>query len=99
MNSKTLGWGVALVVSAISLAMFGSQPRMQAQAAPQNSGGARYTVVDSDATNLTVVDNGSNTIYFYAEEPGQPVGQELQLRGSIDLSEVGKSVLRPKSAK
>jgi hypothetical protein len=100
MNWKTLGWGMALVVLVIALGVLGLQPRTQAQqAAAQAAAGARYTVVDTDASNLIVVDNGSNTLYFYTEDPGKEVGQELHLRGSIDLSEVGKSVIRPKAAK
>jgi hypothetical protein len=105
MTWKTLGWGMAVVVFVIALAVFGLQPRTQAQqgaaqqGAAQVEAGARYTVVDSDASNLIVVDNRSNKLYFYTEEPGQEVGQDLHLRGSIDLSEVGKPMIRPRQAK
>ena len=100
MTWKTLGWGMAVVVFVIALAVFGLQPRTQAQqGAAQVEAGARYTVVDSDASNLIVVDNRSNTLYFYTEEPGQEVGKDLHLRGSIDLGEVGKPMIRPKPAK
>ena len=100
MTWKTLGWGMAVVVLVIALAVFGLQPRTQAQqGATQVVAGARYTVVDSDASNLIVVDNRSNMLFFYTEEPGQEVGQELHLRGSIDLSEVGKPMIRPRPAK
>ncbi len=91
---------MALVALVIALGVFGLRPRTEAQqTAAQAAGGTRYTVVDTDATNLIVVDNGSNTLYFYTEDPGKEVGQELHLRGSIDLSEVGKPVLTPKAAK
>jgi hypothetical protein len=100
MTWKTLGWGMGLVVLVITLVVFGLRPPTQAQQpAGQAATGARYTIVDTDATNLIVVDNGSNMLYFYTEEPGQEVGQELHLRGSLDLSEVGKPVIRPKAAK
>jgi hypothetical protein len=100
MTRKTLGWGTALVALVIALGVFGLRPPTQAQQAAAPAGaGARYTVVDTDATNLIVVDNGSNTLYFYAEDPVQEVGGELRLRGSLDLNEVGKPVLHPKSAK
>ena len=100
MNRKTLAWGMALVVLVIALWVFGLQPTTQAQqGAGQAAAGARYTVVDSDATNLIVVDNKSNMLYFYTEDPGKEVGHELHLRGSMDLNEVGKPMLRPKSAK
>jgi hypothetical protein len=93
---------MALVVLVLALVAFGlrAQPQPQAQpAAAPAMAGARFTVVDSDATNLIVVDNRSNTLYFYSEDAGKEVGQELHLRGSIDLNEVGKPVLNPKSAK
>jgi hypothetical protein len=100
MTWKALGWCLALAVLVIALGVFGLRPRTEAQqTAPQAAGGARYTVVDTDATNLIVVDNRSNTLYFYTEDPGKEVGGELRLRGSIDLSEVGKPVLTPKAAK
>lgn len=100
MTWKTLGWGMALVLLVVALAVFGFQPRTQAeQGGAQVEAGARYTVVDTDASNLIVVDNKSNMLYFYTEEPGQEVGKDLHLRGSIDLSEVGKAVIKPKPAK
>jgi hypothetical protein len=100
MIRKTLACGMALVVLVIALWVFGLRPQTQAQqpAAP-SAAGAKYTIVDSDATNLIVVDNRSNTLYFYTEDPGKEVGGELHLRGSLDLNEVGKPVLHPKSAK
>jgi hypothetical protein len=91
---------MAVVAFLIALAVFGFRPETQAQQPNQQApAGAKYTVVDSDASNLIVVDNASNTLYFYTEDPGKEVGQELNLRGSIDLNEVGKPVIRPKAAK
>jgi hypothetical protein len=91
---------MALVVLVIALGVFALRPRAEAQqTTAQAAAGSRYTVVDTDATNLTVVDNASNTLYFYTEDPGKEVGGELHLRGSVDLSEVGKPVIRPKAAK
>jgi hypothetical protein len=91
---------MALVVLVMALWVFGLRPETRAQqpGAPSEAG-AKYTVIDSDATNLIVVDNKSNTLYFYTEDPGKEVGEELRLRGSLDLNEVGKPVLHPKSAK
>lgn len=56
----------------------------------------RYAVVDSDGTNLIVTDNQTNTLYFYAVDKDAHVGSDLKLRGSFDLKEVGKPVLKPK---
>jgi hypothetical protein len=99
MNWKTLGWGAALAVLVIVFGAFGPRARTEAQqAAALATAGARYTVVDSEGSNLTVVDNATNTLYFYTEDPGKEVGDDLQLRGSIDLNEVGKPVIKPKKA-
>jgi hypothetical protein len=99
MLQKTLGYGAGFVVLVTALVVFGFRPQTQAeQPAPQPVAGAKYTVVDSDATNVIVVDNTTNTLYFYAEDSGKEVGGELQLRGSIDLNEVGKKSLHPKAA-
>jgi hypothetical protein len=101
MTWKTLGGGLGLVVLVIVVGVFGLQPRMQAaaEAPAQAANGARYTVIDTDASNLIVVDNKSNMLYFYTENPGEEVGKELHLRGSMDLSEVGKPTIKPKPAK
>ena len=93
------GWGAALVALVITFGVFALRARTEGrQAAAQTAGGPRYTVVDTEGTNLMVVDNGSNTLYFYTVEPGKEVGDDLHLRGSLDLSEVGKPVLKPKKA-
>jgi hypothetical protein len=100
MTRNTLGWCLALAALVIAFGVLGLRPRTEAQqAAAQAPAGPRYTVLDTDATNLIVVDNGSNTVYFYAEDPGKEVGDEMRLRGSLDLSDVGKPVLRPRAAK
>ena len=99
MTWKTLGRGTALAVLVIAFGVLSVRPRTEAQqAAAQPAAGARYTVVDTEGSNLTVVDNSTNTLYFYTEDPGKEVGDELHLRGSIDLNEVGKPVLKPKKA-
>src|SRR6516165_1380457 len=51
---------------------------------------ARYTIVESDGTNLLVTDNVTNTLYFYVIDRDAQVGSDLKIRGSIDLNEVGK---------
>jgi hypothetical protein len=104
MTRKTLGWGLALVVLVIALGAWGFRPRTEAQQASGQAGPApKYTVVDTDASNLIVVDNVTNTVYYYTEDPGkevgEEVGEELHLRGSVDLNDVGKPVLRPKASK
>jgi hypothetical protein len=71
-----------------------------ARAEAEKAGGAspRYTVVDTEITNLLVTDNQTNTIYFYTVDKDKEPGSELKLRGSLDLNQVGKPVLTPKRA-
>jgi hypothetical protein len=96
MTRKQLGWGATLAALVIAFGVFGFRPQTEAQqASSQSTAGPRYTVVDTDATNLMVVDNTTNTLYFYTEDPGKEVGEDLHLRGSIDLSQVGKPVIAP----
>ena len=58
--------------------------------------GPRYSVVETEAHNLIVTDNQTNTLYFYTIDKGKPIGSELKLRGSIDLTKVGAPTLKPK---
>ena len=99
MNWKTLGWVTALAVLVISLGWFEFRPRVEAQQGPSSAVTGKYTVVDTEGTNLIVVDNGKNMLYFYTVEPGKEAGDDLLLRGSIDLSHVGKDVLKSKKYK
>jgi len=98
MNRKTFGWGTAIAVLVIAFGVFSFRPRTEAEQPPSQAAGAKYTVVDTEGTNLLVVDNASNTMYFYTVDPGKEVGDDLHLRGSLDLNQVGKPVLKPKKA-
>jgi hypothetical protein len=68
-------------------------------AAIVGGGGPRYTIVETDITNLLVVDNQRNTVYFYTVDQGQEPGADLKLRGSLDLTQVGKPVIKPERAR
>jgi hypothetical protein len=99
MNWKTLGWCTALAALVIAFGMFGLRSRTEAQQADAKAAaGPKYTIVDTEGTNLLVVDNSNNTVYFYTVDPGKEVGDDLHLRGSLDLNDVGKPVLKPKKA-
>jgi hypothetical protein len=99
MNSKTLGWVTALAVLVICLGWFEFRPRVEAQQGNGPAMAGKYTVVDTEGTNLVVVDNAKNTLYFYTVEPGKECGDDLHLRGSIDLSHVGQAILTGKKHK
>ena len=60
--------------------------------------GPRYSVVETEAHNLIVTDNQTNTLYFYTVDKGKPIGSELKLRGSLDLTKVGERVIKPKKS-
>jgi hypothetical protein len=60
-------------------------------------GGAspRYSVIDTEGHNLIVTDNQKNTLYFYTIDKDAKIGSDLKLRGSVDLTQVGKPVITP----
>ena len=59
----------------------------------------RYSVIETQAHNLIVTDNSTNILYFYTIDKDKEVGSDLQLRGSVDLNQVGKSTIKPTTAK
>jgi len=100
MTRRNLGWAVLVLVLA-GLGVAVSYRPTQAQeklpaAAP--AAGSKYTVLETDGTNLVVVDNSANTLYFYTLDQGKEIGDDLHLRGSLDLSQVGKPTITPKKA-
>jgi hypothetical protein len=60
--------------------------------------GPRYSVIETEAHNLIVTDNKSNTLFFYTIDKDKEVGSELKLRGTVDLNQVGKATIMPKAA-
>jgi hypothetical protein len=52
--------------------------------------GPRYTIVETQGSNLLVTDNGTNTVYFYTIDKDKEIGSDLKLRASVDLTQVGK---------
>jgi len=58
-------------------------------------GHPRYDVVATEGHNLIVTDNSNHTLYFYTIEREKPIGSELHLRGTVDLTLVGKPVIKP----
>jgi hypothetical protein len=61
--------------------------------------GPRYTVVMTEGHNLIVTDNGTNTLHFYTIDKDKDIGSELHLRGSVDLTQVGKETIKPMNVK
>lgn len=97
MNGKSLGWVVAAVaVMALGTVLVFRTATAQPAAPAAPAAGPKYTVVDTEATNLLVVDNSTNVVYFYTVDEGKEPGSDMHLRGSLDLNDVGKPTLKPK---
>jgi hypothetical protein len=97
MSRNSTLWPVAVIVLGIGIGLNAFRPA--AGVAGPNSvheGGAKYTVIDTEGTNLLVVDNSNNNMYYYTVDQGKQVGDDLILRGLIDLNQVGKPVVKPK---
>ena len=106
-----VGLGIVGYISTRPEATAGQQPAVQpgaqpglppvAQPAGRPDAGApagmpKYTVIDTEGTNLLVVDNAKNVLYFYTCDQGKSAGEALKLRGSIDLNQVGQPTITPK---
>ena len=89
-------WFLTVAVLIAGGALFASRP--VPASTPGNDApatGAHYTVVETEGHNLLVTDNGSNTLYFYTVDKGNPPGSELKLRAKVDLNQVGKPTIMP----
>jgi hypothetical protein len=93
----TLTVAGALVVVALVVSTQSQPVRAERDGSP--AAGQRYSVVETEAHNLIVTDNSTNTLYFYTIDKDKEVGSELKLRGSIDLNQVGKPVIAPTKTK
>src|SRR5689334_14706517 len=90
--SKLLGLAVVFLAGGVALnnSVFGNAAQDNGVVRP-----GRYTVVHTEGTNLLVTDNQTNTLFFYTiEENGKP-GDDLILRGTADLNQVGKPTIKP----
>src|SRR5579859_505452 len=95
-----LAVAVGLAVGFV-LALNVGQPAV-AQGGGGGGGGGRgpsYSVVETEGHNLIVTDNKTNTLYFYTIDKDAKIGSDLKLRGSVDLTQVGKAVITPAKAK
>lgn len=98
MNNSLKWFGRILLIGVVAGATFALMRLPEVRAQVNGLGFPRYTVVETDITNLLVVDNSTNLIHFYTVDPGKEPGSELKLRGSLNLNDVGKPVLTPTKA-
>jgi hypothetical protein len=68
-------------------------------AAQKDAGKGSYSVVATDGAHLIVVDNGTSKLYFYAIDKEGKIGDDLKLRATVDLHDVGKPSIKPLDAK
>src|SRR5262245_30127379 len=100
MQKNSRLWAVALIVFGIGFGLVAFKP-VERMARPGGAAGGfrRYTFVETEATNLLVTDNSTNILYFYTVDQDKAPGDDLKLRGEINLSDVGKPVIKPKTTK
>ena len=96
---KLLPWALVAVLAVIAVLAFNQSPPARAARDDGAVSGPRYSVIDSEAHNLIVVDNKTNTLYFYTIDKGKEVGADLKLRGTVDLNQVGKPTIKPQPVK
>ena len=92
-------WSAVLLAAGLAVGYFAAswgEPRAAGQDPAKGGPPGRYTVVDTEATNLIVVDNQTNTLLFYTVDKDQPPGSDLHLRGTLDLNKIGDATLKPK---
>jgi hypothetical protein len=97
---KMLPWGAFLGLAlVVAVGVLLASTRERALGAKEEAQGTvvHYTVVETEGHNLVVTDNATNTLYFYTVDKGQAPGSDLKLRASVDLSQVGKPVIKPKA--
>ena len=96
--------GILFLVGAIVIAgalLFANRETAEGQGGKGGMGGsgAAYTVVQTDGAHLIVTDNKANTLYFYTIDKDGKIGDDLKLRGRLDLTAVGQPSLKPIDAK
>lgn len=85
---------LAALLVVVGVAVLARNQPVRAERAPDTAVSPRYTVIDTEGHNLIVTDNQTNTLYFYTIDKDKEIGSELKLRGSLDLTQVGKSSLK-----
>jgi hypothetical protein len=99
MNWKS---GMLFVVGALVIAgalLLINRETVQGQGGKGGMGGGGYTVVSTDGAHVIVTDNAAAKLYFYAIDKDGKIGDELKLRGTVDLKDVGKASIKPIDAK
>lgn len=99
MNWKNGFWFVVAAALIAGSVVFTNREVAHGQQPAMKAAGMRYTVVETQAHNLLVTDNATNTLYYYAADKDAKIGADLKLRGTIDLKQVGSDVVKIMTAK
>ena len=94
-----LGIALTLVAAVLVVALRWQPAQAQKGKGRTSTSGPHYTVVMTEGHNLIVTDNHKNTLYFYTVDRDKPIGSELKLRGTVNLTQVGKEVIKPENVK
>jgi hypothetical protein len=96
--TQTCKSGMLLVLGGLLVAgaflLGGRHDAVAARPDAQATSGPRYTINETQGHNLLVTDNGTNTLYYYTIDRDAEIGSDLKLRGSVDLTQVGKPVVK-----
>jgi hypothetical protein len=102
MNASWKSRAPLLVVAGlvvVALVILSRWQPARAARADQPVTGPMYTVVMTEGHNLIVVDNKANLLHFYTIDKDKQIGSDLHLRGSVDLTQVGKDTIKPTNVK
>jgi hypothetical protein len=102
MNTKAkirLPMILAATLVVVALILFARYQPAKAERLADPASGPRYSVHDTEGHNLIVTDNQNNTVYFYTIDKDKEIGSELKLRGTLDLTQVGKPEIKLTKAK
>lgn len=91
------GSGLLALVLLVVLVLTLAADRSVAQKEASSPG--RYSVVNTDGAHIIAVDNNTSKLYFYAIDKDGKIGDELKLRGTVDLHDLGKPSIKPIDAK
>jgi uncharacterized protein (TIGR03000 family) len=95
MNKKWIcALSLGLAFTPLILLLIVSRQPALGQAEGTTMQGPTYSVGIAEGNNLIATANRNNTLLFYTIDKGQDVGAPLKLRGSIDLAQVGKPVVK-----
>jgi len=89
-----LGLAFLLGVGATLFLSHGNLPSSRAAEPEKAHMNPRYTIVKTDTNFLLVTDNQTNKFYYYTMDEEKEPGTELKLHATVDLTQVGKPVLK-----